>query len=535
MDEASTAALDRALSSGEREFRELADFAPVLIWRSSPDKLCDWFNKPWLDFVGRTMEQEVGFGWAENVHPEDYERCVAIYVDAFDARRTFSMEYRMRHHSGQYRWVLDNGAPFQRSGEFAGYFGTCTDIQTIVEARETLMRSRQELEGQVARELADRLKAEDAMRQSQKMEAIGQLTGGVAHDFNNLLTVIRGSVDLLRREGLPEEKRARYIQAIGDTADRAAKLTGQLLAFARRQVLKPELFDVGASLGEVAELIPTLTGSGVTLNVQVPTEACFVMADRSQFDTALVNIAINARDAMEGQGTLTIETGPVSGIPAIGQHPPVNGDFIAVTIADTGKGMSSEVLGRIFEPFYTTKAVGEGTGLGLSQATGFAHQSGGSIKADSVLGQGSTFTLYLPRAYPEADTLAAHTGTAEARCGEGICVLVVEDNEQVGEFATQALRELGYNTILAPDAKHALDELRIASDRFQLVFSDVVMPGMNGLDLGNEIRRLYPKVPVILTSGYSHVLAQNSAHGFELLHKPYSIEGLSRVLHKALI
>jgi signal transduction histidine kinase/CheY-like chemotaxis protein len=379
----------------------------------------------------------------------------------------------------------------------------------------------------------DLAQAQEQLRQSQKLDAIGQLTGGVAHDFNNLLTVIRGSVDLLRRDNLPDAKRIRYIDAIGDTADRAAKLTGQLLAFARRQALKSEVFDAGVSLREVATMVQTMTGSRIVLDIKVPETAFYIDADRSQFDTAIVNMGINARDSMGGEGRLTIATGPVSGIPALRGHPARVGDFVAFTITDTGSGIPADVVDRIFEPFFTTKGVGEGTGLGLSQVIGFAKQSGGDISVSSVLEKGTTFTMYMPRAYPDGGE-AIDMEAIEQATGEGVCVLVVEDNEQVGEFAIAALREIGFDTVLATDGHAALKLLGENCSRFHVIFSDVVMPGMGGIELGAEVRRLYPDVPIVLTSGYSHVLAQNGQHGFELLHKPYSVEQLSHVLRKAI-
>ena len=376
--------------------------------------------------------------------------------------------------------------------------------------------------------------AQEALRQSQKMEAIGQLTGGVAHDFNNLLTVIRGSVDLLRRDDLPLPKRARYIDAIGDTADRAAKLTGQLLSFARRQALSADLFDASASLEEVATMLRTMTGSRIDLQLQLPTEPCFIIADRSQFDTAIVNMGINARDAMKGEGRLTIATSPVSGVPAMRGQPGLVGEFIAVTIADTGSGIAPEQLDRIFEPFFTTKGVGEGTGLGLSQVIGFAKQSGGDVRVETSLGRGATFTIYLPRAHPEEMTETAQETQPARSDGTGVCVLVVEDNQQVGGFATAALAELGYRSELAINGEQALEMLRNDPHRFDIVFSDVVMPGMGGIELGQQIRRLHADIQVVLTSGYSHVLAENGHHGFDLLHKPYSIDQLAGVLSKVI-
>lgn len=378
-----------------------------------------------------------------------------------------------------------------------------------------------------------RKETEAQLAQAQKMEAVGQLTGGVAHDFNNLLTVIRGSVDLLRRPEIEDSRKTRYIDAIGESADRAAKLTAQLLAFARRQALAPEVFDCGQSVEEVGTIVRTLVGPRIKLVINVPEDPSFVLADRGQFDTAIVNMCINGRDAMDGEGDLSIAIGPVSGIPAIRSHEPVVGDFIAVTISDTGSGIDADTATRVFEPFFTTKSLGHGTGLGLSQVFGFAKQSEGDVRVDSVIGEGTTFTLYLPRAGRGGET-ADDADTAAKVDGDGASVLVVEDNEQVGEFAIEALRELGYKTVLANDASEALAQLRADRDVFDIVFSDVVMPGMNGLEMAQEVRRLYPDLPVILTSGYSHVLAKNGQHGFELLHKPYSVQQLSRVLQKGL-
>ena len=385
----------------------------------------------------------------------------------------------------------------------------------------------------VGRDLTEQRHIEDQLRQSQKMEAVGQLTGGVAHDFNNLLTVMRSSVDLLKRPDLPEERRQRYVAAISDTTTRATKLTGQLLAFSRRQTLKPEVFDAVTSVATMRDMVRTLTGSRIYIETNVPDVPCLINADPSQFDTALVNLAVNARDAMDGEGELTIAVRTTTRIPPLRAHPAVKGDFVAVSIRDTGTGIAPSDLDRIFEPFFTTKVVGQGTGLGLSQVFGFVKQSGGEVGVESEVGKGTTFTLYLPRADDKVvDT--ARTGEEDGQVnGSGTRVLVVEDNPDVGSFTTQTLGELGYDTVMATDAVEALAILDEAKGHFDVVFSDVVMPGMNGIDLGQEVRRRYPALPVVLTSGYSHVLAESGTHGFELLQKPYSIEQLSRVLQRA--
>ncbi|TCQ03925.1 PAS domain-containing protein [Sphingomonas sp. PP-CC-3A-396] len=389
------------------------------------------------------------------------------------------------------------------------------------------------LEQQVAARTSELQTAEDALRQSQKMEAVGQLTGGVAHDFNNLLTVIRSATDLLKRPDLSAERRERYIDAISDTADRAAKLTGQLLAFARRQALQPEVIDVGQSLRVISDMLGTLIGSRIVIAIDLPDTACFTNVDPSQLDTALVNMAVNARDAMEGAGRIDITVRSAGLIPAVRSHPAVEGRFIAIAMADSGSGIEPDKLERIFEPFFTTKGVGQGTGLGLSQVFGFAKQSGGDITVESEVGRGTVFTLYLPQVDQGAPAEVDDVGEGLAD-GHGTCVLVVEDNSEVGTFTTQSLAELGYVTVWAADAQEALAELAVDATRFDIVFSDVVMPGMNGIELGKVIRDRYPTLPVVLTSGYSNVLAQDGTHGFELLHKPYSVEQLSRILSKVV-
>jgi signal transduction histidine kinase/CheY-like chemotaxis protein len=382
-------------------------------------------------------------------------------------------------------------------------------------------------------EAEKRQAAEEALKHGQRLEALGQLTGGVAHDFNNLLTVIRASVDLLRRPDLPEPRRLRYIDAISDTVTRAAKLTGQLLAFARRQTLKPEVFDVGRSVQTLSEMIATLVGSQIEIVILGPEEPCFVNADVGQFETAVINVAVNARDAMEGRGRLTIAVGMAANLPnaaPLSQNPY---GYVAVSIADTGSGIPPEQFERIFEPFFTTKQAGHGTGLGLSQVFGFAKQSGGEVTVTSELGKGSIFTLYLPRTAGSGKSRQASSADNQAIRGSGMSVLVVEDNAEVGRFTTDALAELGYTTKLVSNALHALEELEVSADRIDAVFSDVVMPGMTGIELAQEIHRRHPDLPVVLTSGYSHVLSEHGSYGFELLQKPYSIEQLSLVLHRA--
>ena len=414
-----------------------------------------------------------------------------------------------------------------------GLFGEGVDVTDRTQAEEELRQLNETLEQRVADELAARLRSEDALRQSQKMEAIGQLTGGVAHDFNNLLTVIRSSADVLRRLELDEERRRRYLDAIAETADRAARLTSQLLAFARRQALRPEVFNVRDCIRSVADMLATVCGGRIELITDLECSDCFVEADAVQFETTLVNLAVNARDAMEGEGRLTVSVFAVDQIPPVRAHPEKPGRYAAVSVADTGPGIAPDVIEHIFEPFFTTKEVGKGTGLGLSQAYGFAKQSGGEVEAASTLGEGATFTLYLPRVDAPAEEAVPEEPPAERGAVRGH-VLIVEDNEQVGAFSSQLLNDLGYMTSRAASADEALRMLEETfPGHFSVVFSDVVMPGMSGIEFAQLIRRRWPDLPVVLTSGYSHELAAQGSQGFEVLGKPYSLEDLTRVLRNA--
>jgi signal transduction histidine kinase len=377
--------------------------------------------------------------------------------------------------------------------------------------------------------------AEAALHQSQKLEAIGQLTGGVAHDFNNLLTIIRSSVDFLRQPGLSEERRQRYLGAVSDTVERASKLTSQLLAFARRQPLNPEVFDVCQRVTNIGEMLESLTGARIHVQVELPAHPCHVCVDSSQFETALINIALNARDAMDGQGTLTLRVAHVSTLPRIRGEAEAQQSFVAVSLSDTGEGIPGGTFERIFEPFFTTKAVGKGTGLGLSQVFGFAKQSGGNVDVSSTLGQGTRFTLYLPAVAAQAQQQPGpshepglHLDTAQRH------ILIVEDNLEVGRFANQILQDLGYRTTWATHAEQALALAGPDAMAFDGIFSDVVMPGMTGVAMAKLLRQRRPDLPVVLTSGYSEELADSGYEGFEFLAKPYSADQVARVLAKSM-
>jgi signal transduction histidine kinase/CheY-like chemotaxis protein len=378
-----------------------------------------------------------------------------------------------------------------------------------------------ESNAELTHQIGERAKAEEQLRQAQKMQALGQLTGGIAHDFNNLLTVIQGSADMLMRPNLPEDRRHRYADAIVQAGSRAAALTGQLLAFARRQPLQPEVIDVNAMVRGMIELLDRALGERVAVETDLSACACTVEADRAQLVSAVLNIAVNGRDAMPDGGTLHIGT-------AIADTD--GGPMVAVCVSDSGTGMDAETIERAMEPFFTTKDAGKGTGLGLSQVYGFATQSGGDLHIESTPGQGTRVTILLPCSQREpavsTDTI---TPSGDGRTG---AILLVEDNEEVGEFAEALLREMGHHVTRARSGAEALD---IADARaFDVVLTDVVMPEMSGLELAEALTRRYPNLPIVLTTGYSGEIARSGAGGRPVLLKPYRLETLATFMDDAL-
>ena len=372
-------------------------------------------------------------------------------------------------------------------------------------------------------QIAEREKAEDQLRQAQKMQALGQLTGGIAHDFNNLLTVIQGSADILQRPVLDEAKRLRFAGAIAQTAARAASLTSQLLAFARRQPLRPELMDVNERIASMSEIFERSLGAGVSVITDLKIDGCIVEADPAQLESAILNVAVNARDAMPAGGTLTIRT-------CLDR---LNEDrkAVAIVVSDTGDGMDAEVAARVFEPFYTTKGVGKGTGLGLSQVYGFASQSGGDVLIDSAPGKGTTVTILLPCSGKTFER-QQHRKAGAMRASERRRLLVVDDNEEVGAFAETLLGELGHDVVRTSSAQEALK--LAAAEQFDLVFTDVVMPEMSGIELALELRRLGLDTAIVLTTGYSDRIAETGSEGFPVITKPYRLETLADTIERAL-
>jgi len=783
---------EAALRESEARFLEVADAAPVLIWISDITKKCIWFNKPWLQFTGRSMEQDMGVGWVEGVHPEDIDDCVAVYDDAFDRRQPYRTEYRRKRHDGEWRVLDSTGVPRFAGGAFVGFIGSCIDVTDqraatralseseeqlrlatdaaevglwdldvdsgtlywpprvkamfgisahvpismtdyygglhpddreatiaayaasrdpvrralydveyrtvgkedgvirwvaskgravfkgdrcvrivgaaiditsrkaaerklrelnesleqrvadalterkvlveIVEATDALIQvidlnfcimainratadtfervfglrpkvgdnlldllehtaeHRDTVKKQWTRALAgeqftvidefvdpsldrryyerkfnslldrngklvgafqfvydvtDRIRdqarlaeAEAELRQAQKIDALGQLTGGVAHDFNNLLMVISGGLSLIER-CTDAHRRERIIAGMRQAAERGASLSRQLLAFARRQPLKPEPLDLRRQIDGMRDLLDrTLRG-----DVQVKTELADapgaaalwpIKVDRAELELVILNLCVNARDAMPSGGVITIRAKNAAGV----RDGELSGDFVVVSVEDTGTGMSAEVLTRVFEPFFTTKKIGEGSGLGLPQVYGFAQQSGGAVRVASTVGRGTAVTLFLPRTDESPAHLksgATDTAGGAARPALAGSILLVEDDDEVATLVTEMLQELGYRVTRAASAESALGAL--ANDRHvDLVLSDIMMPGhMNGLGLARELKARRPGLPVLLTSGYAGAVIDSAQdENIGVLRKPYDIGELDSALRKAV-
>lgn len=390
------------------------------------------------------------------------------------------------------------------------------------------------------RDLTSRHKMEEELRQAQKMEAVGQLTGGVAHDFNNLLTVISGNLEMIERR-LDDPRLRTLLREAQEAADDGAKLTGQLLAFGRRQALNPKLTDVGRLIAHFADLLRRTLGPAIELRTVVVGSGHQALIDASQLQNALLNLALNARDAMPGGGRLTIE---ISRMHLDADHAQIypnvrTGDYILIAVSDTGAGMSADVRQRAFEPFFTTKAVGSGTGLGLSMVYGFAKQSGGHVQLYSEVGRGTTVRLFLPAILAEQAGAGAEAGredAPEADLGGHECILVVEDDARVRRITVARLEEEGYRVIEAANGAQALAAIA-EHPEIRLLFTDIVMPGgMTGDKLARQVRSIRPDIKILFTSGYAEpgVAGQELAGAGNWLKKPYTARELAACLRQLL-
>ncbi|MGE8246884.1 MAG: PAS domain-containing protein [Stenotrophomonas maltophilia] len=472
----------------------------------------------------------------DGLHPDDRAATVAAFAAAADpARRAlYDVEYRtVGKEDGVVRWVAAKGRGHFEGDRCVRVVGVAIEITARKLADARLQELNEHLESRVLEEVAQRTRVEDALRQSQKMEAVGQLTGGIAHDFNNMLATVIGPLDLLAmRMGDSDPRAKRYIDMAIDGATRAAQLTQRLLAFSRQQPLQPVPLDVNRLVAGMSDLLVHSLGSSIRLETVLAAQVWCTFADANQLENVILNLAVNARDALPGGGRLVVETANctiAADDDAAAAEVPV-GEYVRITVADNGSGMPPEVIAKAFDPFFTTKKVGQGTGLGLSQVYGFVKQSAGHVNIDSTPGQGTTVTLYLPRRRVDvAPSPPAGREDNRALSGGRELVLVVEDEPGVRQFSIEALTELGYPVLAAEGAATALTLLDRHPD-IALLFTDVVMPEVNGRQLADEALRRRPTLKVLFTTGYSRNALENDGvldPDVHLIGKPFTLEELA--------
>ncbi|MFL9813803.1 response regulator [Stutzerimonas sp. VN223-3] len=495
------------------------------------------FNLP----LGQKLDTVEAF--LQHVHPDDRQR-ICQAMEHYADRQDFSVEFRLAR-AGPEQWLACKAKVFRNAvGDPTHVAGACTDISARWHAEEALRigehRLRQlneNLEARVAAELAERSRTEEALHQAQKMEAVGQLTGGIAHDFNNLLTGIIGSLDLMQRRhrrGEPLDL-DRYINAAASSAQRAAALTQRLLAFSRRQALDLKPIDVNQMVASLEDLLHRTTGENITIVTALAPNLRPACMDINQLESALLNLVINARDAMPQGGKITLATSSFH----MGKKPDpqkrvlAEGDYILLTVTDTGTGMTPEVRDRAFEPFYTTKPIGQGTGLGLSMVYGYIKQAKGYVHIKSKPGSGTSVYLYLPVYKGETAPMTAEPVLATQGMGETI--LVVEDEPVVRSLVIEVLDDLGYQTLEAGDAVEALPIIE-GAQRIDLLVSDVGLPGMNGRQLAEIARQHRPGLKVLFATGYAESATAGGFLGPDMavITKPFAIDALAAKVREML-
>ncbi|MDF9773614.1 hybrid sensor histidine kinase/response regulator [Pseudomonas baetica] len=500
---------------------------------SGDERFARTFSYPAGQDLGNLSQEIV----ESRIHPDDRDWVQERVKLSVETGEPYNVEYRILRPDGSYLWVLASGCcEFNEQGEAFRFPGVLIDIHERKTAEESLLKFTRNLEQRVADEVEARLAAEEQLRQSQKLEAIGGLTGGVAHDFNNLLQVIAGNLHLLARHEPGNANVQRRVSASIAAVERGAKLSSQLLAFARRQPLSPGVFTLRQIFDGLAELLQRALGETLQVHMTAPEDSWNVFVDRNQLENAILNLAINARDAMQGEGTIDLCADNVvldrkfcagKGIAA--------GDYVRVSVTDTGVGMPAQVLAQAFEPFFTTKADGQGTGLGLSMVFGFVKQSGGHIEIASDVGQGTRVQLYFPRTSRSAPSETPNSDVPQRGGHERI--LVVEDNEAVRVSVVEMLREEGYEILTATNGDVAMQML-LQGVAVDLIFTDVVMPGLiKSSDLAAWAKVQEPPVAVLFTSGHTRdIISRNHqlSPDTHLLSKPYNPEALKQMVRMVL-
>ncbi len=505
---------ETALRESEELFRNLADTAPVMMWMSGVDKLCTFFNKTWLSFTGRTLEQELGNGWAEGIHPDDADRCFAAYCSAFDARLDFHIEYRIRRADGAYRWLLCSGVPhFAPGGAFAGYIGSDIDITDLKRAQ-----------------------VEDAERQ--KLESLGALTRGIAHDFNNLLGSVLADAELAELEAASGASPAEHIQRIKAVAVRAAEIVRELMIYSGQDQADLGSVDLSRLVEEMLELLKVSISKHAILKTDLRNGLPAVRGNAAQVRQIVMNLIINASEALgEKDGLIHVATSFAGrNVPAFAGTNLADADYLCLSVSDTGSGIGQEQQARIFDPFFTTKFAGRGLGLAVVQGIVRAHA--GAIHLSSTPGQGSTFQIFLPCAdVPERPSAPTSPDLASEINGAAATLLLVEDEDALRTSVSKMLARKGFSVVGARDGSAAVDLLRNHPAQIDIILLDMTLPGTPSREVIREAQRTRPSVKVVLTSAYSREMVAQSIDASivkDFIRKPFQVGDLVKLLRATL-
>ena len=479
------------------------------------------YDSPGYGKLGYSREELQGGPVPEQVHPDDRQALIAARTETFETGAGPRVEYRFRRKDGEWRILESTRSPVRSDrGQIEKVVIVSRDITERKQAEELLRRR------------------DEQLRQSQKMEAVGRLSGGIAHDFNNLLGVIIGYSESLESRLAPNDPLRKSAEEIRKAGERAASLTHQLLAFSRQQVLQPQILDLNALVTDMGRMLNRLIGMHIELSINLEAELGQVKAEQSQIEQVIVNLAVNARDAMPEGGKLLIETSNLDVDDKLASSLPFlqSGPYVLLTVTDTGTGMDAETRRHIFEPFFTTKAPGKGTGLGLATVYGVVKQSGGGVVVDSEPGQGSTFRIFLPRTQESAPAPAPDKAAVAASAATGT-ILLVEDEEALLKLATERLTECGYNVLPAHDGLHALEIARSFNEPIDLLLTDIMMPRMGGLALARAMSEMRPEIRVVFMTGHAEREAsyrEALRSGAASIQKPFSHQQLIRLLRQTL-
>jgi PAS domain S-box-containing protein len=520
------------LSESEQRYRMLAESLPQLVWTALPEGNVDYLGRQWVEFTGVPEADQLGNRWMAQVHPGDIDSLQGAWRAAIADGTPFDVEYRLRRFDGKFRWFKVRALPFRNaSGDITKWFGTCTDVDETKRASDVLEER--------VRDRTDELRrSQEQLLQAQKLEAIGRLAGGVAHDFNNLLTGILGisedifqtmTADDVRREDLAEVIKASY---------RARELTKQLLAFGRRQVSAPTHLNINQVISDMNRLFERLLGEDIQIHLGLGPRVGLVRMDQTQLEQVIINLMLNARDAMATGGNISLETSNIDlGVDYARRHPEVQpGPYVLLSISDNGEGMDDETMAHIFEPFFTTKERGKGTGLGLATVYGIVKQNHGDISVTSHRGRGTTFRIYLPRVKAPAE-MESSQAPADAVPRGTETILLVEDDDIVRRVVVKPLRASGYQVLEGATAAEALQIVAAYPNPIDLLITDVVLPVTSGPELADVLSRQLPNLSILYMSGHSESSMQLGPRleaGARFIQKSFSPEVLCRTVREIL-